>query len=379
MVRRILLVVLLVLLVVLAIAVSRACGPSMVAAAGIVLGGAAAGHGHSHTGHHVGVALHEHASSLGPEHIVGVHPLDRNDYAPLTRTTRGGASAPVAKRLWTEYETWEELHADPGAVAVYFEQRAAVLNNPNLDWGPVLAKVNPLLSENREHIGIINLDPDGKTLRLTSSEASPVEAGTLESETAFASVPGELVAKYAEKPGMFIFHTHPADPRGSPLPSSHDLAAAVFFGATSRFAASVVISRYGVLVYGPDWGAYKALHEAKDWKLALLHLSHDVVAAHESIRSWSPHTISEYIDFYPRHRLLFFYYPTAEMVGDMRRFRYLWNLESPIDHEIITDHSDDIANHRTGNKPREPKKESGVGRSGEVFATPPDNVVLSFD
>jgi hypothetical protein len=394
MMSRILAVVLAVLLIVLAIAVSLArstlarstLARSTLAARDdhliarddhLIATGGADNHavGHDHT---VGMAMHKHATSLGSKHIVGVHPLDSNEYSPLV--TRGGARAPAAKRPWAEYETWDELNKDAGAVAAYIAQRAAVLNNPDLDWAPVLAKVNPLLIENREYIGIINIDKDGKTLHLSAIEASPTVAGTLDSETAFASVPGDLVAKYAEKPGLFIFHTHPSDPRGSPLPSSHDLAAAVYFGAVSRFAANVVISRYGVLVYGPDWGAYKALHEAKDWNLALLNLSHDVVAAHESIRSWSTYTIADYIKFYPRHRLLFFYYPTSEMVGDMRRFQYLWNLETPIDHDLISDHSTDIKRHRSGIKANKTiDLESKTAPNCQRFAPPPEGIQISFE
>jgi hypothetical protein len=266
---------------------------------------------------------------------------------PARRHRRGGAPAATAapRKPWDEYETWEELQDDEGAYAAYLAQRAAVLNNPDLDWGPVLADIMPKLKEDREHIGIASLGPDGRTLRLVASEASPVKAGEMGSKTAFAGVPGALVAKYASRPGLFLFHTHPSDPRGSPLPSSHDLSTAIYFGATTRFAACAVISRYGVLVHGLDWSAYKAINGAKDWKLAALNLSHDVVAAHEAIRSWSEYTIADYLDFYPRHQLLMFVFPTPEMVGDLRRFTYICPLEMAIDHDLILEHAKDIKDH----------------------------------
>jgi hypothetical protein len=333
-----------------------------------------------HTPHHlhpVGLALHDYARTLGPGHVVGTHPLDRGRYEPLARASQshGGAAKKAAKsnKPWDEYDTWEALQKDEGALAAYIEQRAAVLNNPDLDWGPVLADMGPKLKENREHIGIASLAADGRTLRLVASEASPLEAGEMESETAFAGVPGELVAKYASRPGLFLFHTHPADPRGSPLPSSHDLSTAIYFGATSRFAACAVISRYGVLVHGLDWSAYKAVNEAKDWKLAVLSLSHDVVAAHEAVRSWSAYTIADYLGFYPRHRLLMFVYPSPEMVGDSRRYSYLWNLESPIDHDLIAEHSKDIAEHRSK------VKKSSRARKAAAFSTEPAEIPLGFD
>jgi hypothetical protein len=297
--------------------------------------------------HGVGLALHDYARALTPEHIVGTHPLDRDGYEPLAQAEPrlGGGQRGKPRKRWDEYETWEELRADEAATAAYFEQRAAVLENPDIDWGPILADMGPKLKENREHIGIASLAADGRTLRLVASEASPLKAGEMESDLEFAGVPADLVAKYASRPGLFLFHTHPADPQGSPLPSSHDLSTAIYFSATSRFAACAVISRYGVLVHGLDWSGYKAINEAKDWKLALLNLSHDVVAAHEAMRSWSEYTIANYLSFYSRHRLLMFVYPSPEMVGDSRRYTCIWDLETPIDHDLIAEHTKDIEEH----------------------------------
>lgn len=380
--KYLILVVLIILLVLAAVVIATRSSAPAVAAAAIgglarkrtrsVRHGGGDGRAPGHTGSHphelhpLGLALERYARSLGPEHSVGVHPLDRDRYEPLGPRATGGAGASAGpikqtqfaaaarrraakqvppKKPWTAYDTWEDLMKDEGATAQYFEQRAAVINNPNIDWGPVLREILPKLGENREYIGLVNLDPDEYTLRLAASEASPVEAGTLKSDTAFAAVPGELVAKYAKRPALFIFHTHPADPRGSPLPSSHDLSTCIYLAATARFAASVVISRYGVFAYGLDWGGYKAVNEAQDWTLAMLNLSHDIVAAHEAVRSWSAHTLQDYLAFYARHRLFIFVYPTPEMVGDSRHYSYLWNLESPIDHEVIREHSEDIKTH----------------------------------
>lgn len=302
-----------------------------------------------HTGackHALGDAMYQYARKLDPR-VDGIG----MPHQVLPRRL-GGASAEdtVKKPLkpWTHYETWEALIQDEGALAEYIIQRAAVLSNPDLDWGPVLAIMRPKLKENREYIGIVNLDADGRTLRLVASEPSPIEAGTMgEDSTSFAGVPSELVGKYAKRPGLFIFHTHPEDPRAWPLPSSQDLSVAIYFSAGGRFAASAVISSYGVLVYGPDTSAINAIHQAKDIKLAMLNLSHDVVAAHEATRSWSAHTIADYLGFYPRHRMLMFVYPSSKMVGDSRRYSLFWDLESPIDHEMITEHATDIAKHCT--------------------------------
>ena len=292
--------------------------------------------------HQVGNALYSYAHSLDLSTNITGH-RDGSRYT-------GGGSAKALKP-WTEYDSWAALAKDEGAFSDYNTQRLAVLQNPDLDWSLVLADMGPKLKENREHIGIVNLDADGRTLRLVASEASPVEASAEGSDSlSFASVPAALVAKYANRPGLFIFHTHPDDPRAWPLPSSQDLSAAIYFGVAGRFAASAVISSYGVIVYGPEDSVISKVFEAKDSKLAMLNLSHDIVAAHEATRSWAAHTLNDYLNFYPRHRMLVIVYPSPKMVGDSRRYLLLWDLESPIDHGFIADHADDIANHLKNKK-----------------------------
>jgi hypothetical protein len=284
-----------------------------------------------------------------------VHPLDRSGYEAIT--VKGGATAPA--RPWEEFPTWDALRKNDAATATYFRDRAAAIDNPNLDWSEVLDQVLPKLAENREFIGIASLKaPGSNKLRLVAIEASPTDAGDNSSETAFAGIPSNLVVKYASRPGLILFHTHPADVRGSPLPSSHDLSTAIYLGATSRFAACAVISRYGVLMHGLGWEGYKAINEASDWKLAVLNLSHDVVAAHEATRSWSTHGLADYLSFYPRHRLFMFVYPSPEMVGDLRRVSWMWDLETPIDHEVISEHASDISRHRASQSNKKKMKKA---------------------
>ena len=266
--------------------------------------------------------------------------------------TKKQAKRKVAKRPWQSYETWDALKRDPGASADYFELRTAALNNPEFDWSRVYQSVLPLLDENREYVGVVGIEADGYTLKLLASEASPDAVGEGVSSTYFAGVPAELVAKYAERPALFFFHTHPADERASPLPSSPDLATAIYFAATARFAASAVISRFGVLVYGLAWPAYKSINNAQDWKLALLSYTHDVVASHEAVRSWAWHTLKDYIDFYARMRLIFYSHPSPAMVALSMHAPIMHSLESEVDHEIIDEYSADIAKHIAGKKRR---------------------------
>jgi len=297
--------------------------------------------------HPMGAAIHEYAQGLDAADNALSHPLDRDHYtAPAT----GGSKTPAkkAKKPWAEYATWDELQKDEGAVAAYMAQRTAAITDPNFDWSPVLAAMRPKLAENREYIGVVNVSKDGHTLHITQSEASPTVSGETDSETSFASIPASLVETHGSRPGLFLFHTHPDDLRCCQFPSSHDLAAAIHFGVSARFAANAVISRYGVFVYGVDWSAYKSIKAASDPQLAKLNYSHDVVAAHESTRSWSTWTIPEYLAFYPRHRMFINSYPSPKLIGDSRRYSYIGDLELPVDHELITDHISDINAHQKG-------------------------------
>jgi proteasome lid subunit RPN8/RPN11 len=310
---------------------------------------------HEHRSHPLGVALEQYARNLGPEDAVGPHPLDRDRYE-TPAAVEGGAAG--ARKHWTELESWRDLIKDKKASDQYLADRAAVINNPTLDWSQVLAEMGPKLSENREYIGLINLDADGKTLKIVAYEQSPNIAGYEESETAFASVPSELVAKYASRPALIIFHTHPSDVRGDPLPSQHDLATCIHQSAWANFAANAVISRYGVVMFGLSWAGYRALNEAKDSRLARLNFTHDVVAAHEAMRSWSSFTLQDHLAFYARHRLFAYVFPSPEMVGDSHRLSFIGNLEAPIDHEIIEDYRKAIAEHREQKKQKTPKRKA---------------------
>lgn len=324
--------------------------------------------------HPMGVAIREYARGLAVGDALS-HPLDRDDY---TAGVAGGSVSKPSKKPkkpWSEYATWDELQKDEGAVAAYLAQRAAAITNPDFDWGPVLAAMQPKLAENREYIGVANVSKDGRTLHLTQSEASPTAAGETDSDTAFASIPAALVESHGSRPGLFLFHTHPDDLRCCQFPSSHDLAAAIDFGAAGRFAANAVISRYGVFVYGIDWGVYKAIKRADDPELAKLHYSHDVVAAHESTRSWSAWTIPEYLGFYPRHRMFINSYPTSKLVGDFRH-TFLSDLEMPVDHALIADHVTDITSHQKGRARRRTRDKWSHGATSK--RTTDDRPSLDF-
>ena len=249
------------------------------------------------------------------------------------------------KKHWTLFDSWEKLQKDPIAKKEYLDDKNNTLKNPNLDWSEVFKEINPKLNELREYIGIINLHKGTNVLYIKKYEGSPTTAGDEDSETTFASIPSNLVNKYSNMVGLFMFHTHPADIRGSPLPSSYDLSAALYFSSISRFASSVIISRYGALMYGLSPSGYKFLTKSKDYNLAVLNLSFDIIAAHESIRSWASWKLDDYVKFYERYKMFMYIFPTSEYVADNVNYDNEWNIINPISYDLIIEHYDDINNY----------------------------------
>jgi len=246
---------------------------------------------------------------------------------------------------WASFENWDQLQKDPVAKKEYLEEKNKIIEYPNLDWSDVLKELLTKLKENREYIGIINLNKKTNKLYIKKYEGSPTTADEENSDTTFASIPSYLVDKYSNIVGLFMFHTHPEDIRGSPLPSSYDLSAALYFSSISRFAASVIISRYGVLMYGLSIYGYNFLSKSKDYNLAVLNLSFDVIAAHESIRSWSKWRLSDYSKFYERYKMFMHIFPSSEYVSDNIKYDNEWNINNAISYDLILDHYDDINNY----------------------------------
>jgi hypothetical protein len=67
-------------------------------------------------------------------------------------------------------------------------------------------------------------------------------------------------------------------------------------------------------------------------------------------------------------------YPSPEMVGDSLRFSYLWNLEMPIDYDLITEHINDIVAHR-----EDLKTERRRGQNNAAFSPELTHIALGFD
>ena len=278
-------------------------------------------------------------------HKIDLINLDINNKKIILKSLKGFKDKVQKKENWTKFDTWEKLQKNAIAKKEYLAQRNNVINDPNLDWSDVLTEINPKLKENREYIGVINLRPNTNKLYIVKYEGSPTSSDEEDSDTTFASIPSELVNKYSNMVALFMFHTHPEDIRGSPLPSSHDLSAALYFGSISRFASSVIISRYGVLMYGLSTHGYNLLTKTKDYNLAVLNLSFDIISAHESIRSWTNWKLDDYVKFYEQYKMFMYIFPTSEYISDSVKLINEWNISQPVSYDLIMEHYNDIQNY----------------------------------
>lgn len=298
--------------------------------------------------HGIGTAMHKYALDLADKDVVGVHNLSRSGYsAAQAENTGGGTKRRIrSDKSWNEYSTWAELTKDKEANARYMKDRAKALNDLKFDWSQVLATVNPLLDEDREYIGLISPEKDGTTLRVIAMEASPLKAGEDKNPNVFASVPSELVEKMSARPAMFIFHSHPADRRASPLPSPADVSTAITMGYAGIYAANVVISRYGVILYTLGWGAYKNIHSAKAPGLAMRHMRYDVASFLLGMRSWKDWDLNDYQKAYERYQLLMVIYPSTEYTAASHLLKFRSDMSAPSDFEFLDMLRDSIESYQ---------------------------------
>lgn len=216
-----------------------------------------------------------------------------------------------ARQHWHQCESWEELAADPALVAQWLADRDAALEWPDFDWSRVFTEIAPALDLDRETIGLINLDA-GHRLRIIEMET---DGSAAVNEYGHIGIDPQLAARFYSRPALFIFHTHPR--RSAPLPSAYDISTAIINGCQGRFAASVVLSRYGAIVYGPRPDLVDDLFAHKNYPEAIYTAMLDAFSSYSAIRAWGPHSLQDIGEkFYERHRLLFLAYPSPDMVAD---------------------------------------------------------------
>jgi hypothetical protein len=260
-------------------------------------------------------------------------PLENNPVAMKL----GGERGPTTK-AWTEHATWESLFHDEEAYKEYWNDVQMVINKLDLDWSGVRAELKEQLYDSREWAGRINLEGGKpKIVELVPSPFS-VNEGPLPPQ-ATAMVPAEVVEKLEIKPALFLFHTHPGEVGGSTLPSPTDVAGSMWIAYTNQHAANLVISPYGVFMYGPSMGLrteiWKKNNNPVEAKLTIYKRIADMLAALEGSRSWAdPWTLKTYARMLERYNVDYVIFPTDKYACEDFRKTFTAGINS-VDYSLL--------------------------------------------
>ena len=279
--------------------------------------------------HHLGDATHlarlekAHAAHRDP----GIPTLAHHSLQSAAHLGGGDkVNPPKGEKSWTRYASWGAMSRDAEAVAEYTAAAHLVLENLELDWSGVLAKLQDLVYADREWAGRINLvHGKPKIVELVPSPYA-IGEGPLP-EGARATTPKELIAKLANKPALFLFHTHPGEGAGSTMPSPIDIASSAWIAYTGEFAAELMISPYGVFLYGPASSFRRAVwaegHTPRDAYLATLRRVVDLLSALSGSRSWqAPWTLDDFSRTLHVHGIEYIVFPTDRYAQALHRWAY---------------------------------------------------------
>jgi hypothetical protein len=166
-----------------------------------------------------------------------------------------------------------------------------------------------------EHIGIIRLEDDNETLYVHDMEDSVSK----ESTGVYArSIPTNIVSKYAAIPGYFIFHTHPKGIGADPFPSDVDIFSSILHSYNNEYLGSVIISKYGVIIYNMVPERLEAIYSSLGLKrsLNLFTYSYDILMAYNALNSMGPHKLQDKIDIMLKYGIKILVIPSSEYIRD---------------------------------------------------------------
>ena len=165
---------------------------------------------------------------------------------------------------WYSFNNWCSLRNNVNEYELYLIDRKKARYLFLFNWQKVLDKIHPFVhNEKYEAIGVIRAEPDGTTLYIHSLEKSPVTGNT---DTYAAGISNQLVRKYSNIPGYFLFHTHPLCLQCDPLPSDADIYCCLLDCYDNKFVGHAVIGEYGIIVYFIKTNRINELREGGELK-----------------------------------------------------------------------------------------------------------------
>jgi hypothetical protein len=198
------------------------------------------------------------------------------------------------KHNWYKYKSWKDLINNSNDWSYYLNDRKYARTEFLFNWNKVFDKILPYVkNEKNEVIGVIRVENDNKTLYILDMEVSPNVKRT---ESYAAGVNYDLVEKYDNIPGYFLFHTHPRGINCDPLPSDADLFTCLLDCYSEKFIGHVVIGEYGAVVYFLRHNRWEQL--IPGGMLKYMTYCYDVINAWNSFNnSAAPHKQSERLKF----------------------------------------------------------------------------------
>lgn len=148
---------------------------------------------------------------------------------------------------WYKFDTWEDLISHSTERHEYATDRLNARKELFFIWDKVFEKVLPYVrNEKYEIIGVLRAESDRKTLYVHDMQKSP----SMESNSSYAAgVPYNLVKKFSNIPGYFLFHTHPMGINADPFPSDADLYSCLLDCYDNKFVGHIVVGEYGAIMY----------------------------------------------------------------------------------------------------------------------------------
>lgn len=227
--------------------------------------------------------LDYHLAAAQDRHLEAVGAKPPRAPSPSDAKTGGAPERP-----WTEYESWTALRAAPAAYDAYWRDRTAARAKLPADWTAVRETLAPLLKEDREWIGLINL-VDGAP-QVVHKEPGPTKLSTAGPG---AELPAEVVERVACRPAMYLFHTHP---KGlSSMASPVDASTAVMGLYGGHYAGHVIVAPEVIALYTPTNSTINRLWDETHPHLAAMRTALDVYSSVAALRSWG--TFYSYTDF----------------------------------------------------------------------------------
>jgi len=272
---------------------------------------------------------------------------------------------PHHDRTWYKYETWEELAKDPIAVDDYYNHINywRRMKNP-IAWSSLYEPFNEIernpaykdamvfknLCESdkerfkdvsvKEYLGIGVILHDG-SISILSSKGSETTMHSEKDSDVCASLDNDTLQRLIKKPGSFIFHTHPQDPACEGIMSPLDLIIHTTLIANEKYLYGVVISKYGVLIQGLEYKLLQDLYNAKSFNRSLTNFIFDLISSHNARKSWKPHTMKEYFDFFDKFRVKMLYVSSDNLALEMNFITYP-DINYEGDLELVTDCLQDV-------------------------------------